>query len=141
MASPGSGNFDHIWRGALFMLNPIIAIPVGILLGVLAGLGVGGGTLLILWLTLVAGADAITARAINLMFFLVAAGSVSLFRWRKGKLDIKVILPAVIAGCIAAALGSWISTNIDKDLLKKFFGILLLMTGLAELFYRPRNAK
>ena len=123
------------------MLNPIIAIPVGILLGVLAGLGVGGGTLLILWLTLIADADTITARAINLMFFLVAAGSVSLFRWRKGKLDIKVILPAVIAGCIAAALGSWISTNIDKDLLKKFFGILLLMTGLAELFYRPRKAK
>lgn len=141
MASPVLGSFDYIWRGALFMLNPMITIPVGILLGILAGLGVGGGTLLIIWLTLIAGTDAITARAINLMFFLVAAGSVSLFRWRKGKLDLKEILPAVIAGCIAAGLGSWVSTQIDKEILRKFFGILLLLTGLREMFYRPRKAK
>ena len=141
MASPGLGNSDHIWRGALFMLSPIITIPVGIILGVLAGLGVGGGTLLILWLTLIAGSDGITARAINLMFFLVAAGSVSLFRWQKGKLEVKEILPAVIAGCIAAGLCSWISTQIDQKMLQKFFGILLLLTGLRELFYRPRKAK
>ena len=123
------------------MLSPFITIPVGIVLGILAGLGVGGGTLLILWLALVAGAEGTTARAINLMFFLVAAGSVSLFRWHKGTLDLKEILPAVIAGCIAAGLCSWLSTQIEQDMLQKFFGILLLFTGLRELFYRPRKAR
>ncbi len=123
------------------MLSPLITIPVGIILSVLAGLGVGGGTLLILWLTLIADTEAVTARAINLMFFLVAAGSVSLFRWRKGSLNIKEILPAVIAGCVAAGLCSWISTQIDQNMLRKFFGVLLLLTGLRELLYRPRNAK
>ena len=123
------------------MLSPLITVPVGIVLGTLAGLGVGGGTLLILWLTLIANMGSVTARAINLMFFLVAAGSVSLLRWQKGTLNIKEILPAVIAGCTAAALCSWVSTQIDQGMLRKFFGILLLLTGLRELFYRPQKAK
>lgn len=123
------------------MLTPLLSIPVGIILGLLAGLGVGGGSLLIIWLTLVAETPHNTARAINLMFFIIAAGTVSVFRWKKGYFDIKTILPAVIAGCIAAGLCSWVSICIDQAVLQKFFGVLLLITGLRELFYRPRKAK
>ena len=124
------------------MLNSsVIAIFVGILLGYLAGLGIGGGSLLILYLTLVLKMDTPSSRAINLMFFITAAGSVSLFRWKKGTLDIKTILPAVISGCLTAALFSYLSNVIDRTLAQKLFGGLLLITGLRELFYRPRKAK
>lgn len=123
------------------MLNPLFSIPVGLVLGFMAGLGVGGGSLLILWLTLTTGMDHNIARAINLMFFLAAAGSVSLFRWRKGDLELKTILPAVVGGCIAAGLCSWLGTQIDHSILQKIFGGLLLITGIRELFYRPRKAK
>lgn len=123
------------------MLTSLLSIPVGLFLGFLAGSGVGGGTLLILWLTLVAKTDPAIARSINLMFFLAAAGSVSIFRWRKGSLDIKAIVPAVISGCITAALCSWIGAMIDQNLLQKLFGVLLLITGSRELFYRPLKAK
>lgn len=129
-------------RGEISMLNSsVIAIFVGILLGYLAGLGIGGGSLLILYLTLVLKMDTPSARAINLMFFITAAGSVSLFRWKKGTLDIKTILPAVISGCLTAALFSFLSNVIDRTLAQKLFGGLLLITGLRELFYRPRKAK
>ena len=84
MASPGIGCTNYIWWGALSLLNILTALFMGIVFGFLAGLGVGGGTLLILWLTMVIGMDHATARAINLMFFLVAAGSVTIIRWRKG---------------------------------------------------------
>ena len=129
-------------RGEISMLNSsVIAIFVGILLGYLAGLGIGGGSLLILYLTLVLKMDTPSARAINLMFFITAAGSVSLFRWKKGTLDIKTILPAVISGCLTAALFSYLSNVIDRMLAQKLFGGLLLITGLRELFYRPQKAK
>lgn len=129
-------------RGEISMLNSsVIAIFVGILLGYLAGLGIGGGSLLILYLTLVLKMDSPSARAINLMFFITAAGSVSLFRWKKGTLNIKTILPAVISGCLTAALFSYLSNVIDRTLAQKLFGGLLLITGLRELFYRPRKAK
>ena len=123
------------------MLNPLLIIAVGILLGLLAGLGVGGGSLLVLWLTFIVGTPQITARAINLMFFIVAGGTVSFFRFKRGHLDIKTIIPAIISGCIAAGLCSWWGMQIDPSILKKIFGILLLITGVRELFYRPRKAK
>ena len=118
-----------------------VTILVGIILGFLAGLGVGGGSLLILWLTLVAGVSAPDARWINLVFFLTAAGSVSIFRWKKGALRIKKLLPAIMAGCICAALFAWLRRYLDARLLQKGFGILLLFTGVRELLYRPRKAK
>jgi uncharacterized membrane protein YfcA len=123
------------------MLTPLLTIPVGLILGFLAGLGVGGGSLLILWLTIIAELPHTEARAINLMFFLAAAGSVSVFRWKKGTLDFKSILPAIVAGCVAAGLCSWLGAKIDQQILKKVFGGLLLFTGIRELFYRPRNAR
>jgi len=118
-----------------------IALLVGAILGYLAGLGVGGGSLLILWLTLVLGFPNQIGRLINLMFFITAAGAVSIFRWRQGTLQLKKILPAIIAGSIAAGIFSWIGLRLDAGLLRKLFGILLLFTGVRELLYRPRNCK
>ena len=124
------------------MLNSIpIAIAAGVLLGYLAGLGIGGGSLLILWLTLVLDTEPNTARAINLMFFITAAGSVSILRWRKGTLQLRKLLPGILAGCIAAGITSQLRFAIDQTLAKKLFGILLLITGIRELCYRPRKAR
>ena len=118
-----------------------IALLVGATLGYLAGLGVGGGSLLILWLTLALHIPHQNARLINLMFFITAAGAVSVFRLHQGKLPIKKILPAIIAGSIAAGVFSWIGFGLDTQLLKKLFGFLLLFTGARELIYRPRNRR
>lgn len=116
----------------------ILALVVGTVLGVLTGLGVGGGSLLVLWLTLCLNYPQSAARGINLLFFLPAAVISCLLRWKQGSLDIKVCLPGMIAGCAAAALGSWISSSVDTALLRRPFGILLLLTGLRELTYRRR---
>lgn len=118
-----------------------VALVTGFLLGILAGLGIGGGSLLILWLTLVLEMDPGTARAINLMFFICAALSVSVFRWKQGTLKLKKILPAILAGCTAAALFAWLGVRLDTLLARKLFGLLLLAAGIRELFYRPRKAK
>ena len=121
--------------------NPILLISVGIILGFLSGIGVGGGSLLMLWLTLVTGMAHADARCINLLFFIPCAIVASFFRWKQGSLDLTRILPAVIAGCISAAVFSAISNAVDTALLKKLFGVLLLLTGLRELLYRPRKAR
>ena len=118
-----------------------IAVLAGILLGFLSGLVIGGGSLLMLWLTLVLGMDHASARGINLLFFVPSALIACLFRWKQGALQWKQILPAIIAGCAAAAVFSWLSMYLDTPVIKKLFGILLIATGLRELFYRPRKAR
>lgn len=119
---------------------PFILI-VGCALGFLSGLGVGGGSLLMLWLTLVVNMEHSVARSINLLFFIPSAVIASIFRWKQGALDVKKILPAIIAGCLSAACFALISKQIDVSLIKKLFGILLLLTGVRELLYRPRKAR
>ena len=119
----------------------VICLVVGTVLGFLSGLGVGGGSLLVLWLTLVMGMDPQIARSVNLLFFLPSAFISCCLRRRQGSLDLKQILPAVISGCAAAALCAWISTDLDTSVLRKGFGILLLAAGLRELVYRPRKAR
>ena len=122
------------------MLNSVaVILIVSTVLGFLAGIGVGGGSLLILWLTLVVGLEHSQARIINLLFFLPSALIACLFRWKQGSLKISNVAPAIIAGCIAAVLGSWLSFYLDVVLLQKLFGGLLILTGIRELLYKPKK--
>lgn len=124
------------------MLNSLwILLPISTVLGFLSGLGTGGGSLLILWLTLALNMPQSDARIINLLFFIPSALIACLFRWKQGKLRFQNVLPAIISGCVAAGVFSFISTQMDISMIRKLFGILLLFTGIRELFYRPRKAK
>ena len=111
-----------------------VSLIIGTVLGFLAGLGTGGGSLLILWLTFVLGMDSSEARTINLLFFLPAAVISTLFRWKQGRVDLKRLLPAMIAGCICAGIFAFIAMNLHLTVLKKLFGGMLLATGCRELF-------
>lgn len=119
----------------------LFPVLIGILLGGLSGLGVGGGSLLMLWLTLVTGAEQEYARLMNLMFFIPCALAVSFFRWRQGKLDWSITLSAVAAGCVGAIAGNLWRQHLDLALLRKIFGILFILCGTRELLYRPRKSR
>lgn len=115
----------------------MVTILIGTLLGFLSGMGIGGGSLLLLWLTLVMQTDPYTARQINLLFFLPAAGVACYYRIKQGKLTFnKTILP-VVAGCLGALVGTGISGIFRTALLKKILGALLLFCGVRELLWKP----
>ena len=114
----------------------VITLLVGTALGFLTGLGVGGGSLLMVWLTAVLEMDSVTARSINLLFFLPGAAIAILFRKQQGKIQWKNALPPALAGCIAAAVCSSFSTAVDNSWLQKVFGVILIIAGLRELFRR-----
>lgn len=115
-----------------------LAAAVGLVLGLLAGLGIGGGSLLMLWLTLIVGMPPEDARCVNLMFFIPCALCSSLFRLKQVDLPIKNILLPMALGCLMAAGCSFLSNQLNTDILKKIFGFLLLFTGVKELLYKPK---
>lgn len=123
------------------MAGFLISLLIATLLGFLAGMGVGGGSLLLLWLTQVAMLEQTQARIINLLFFLPAALVATCFQAKSRSIDLKTSVTAAVTGCGAALLGTLLSRNMDMALLKKLFGGLLILTGVREIFYRPRNAK
>lgn len=116
-----------------------VALVIATALGFLTGLGVGGGSLLLLWLTAVLHWPPEQARGMNLLFFLPSALISCYFRKKQGLLKPKQLLPGIIAGCLAAGITAWLTRNLDTAVLKKLFGILLLVTGTRELFSRRKS--
>ncbi len=119
----------------------MITIVVGVALGFLSGLGIGGGSLLILWLTLIQNVDPATARGINLLFFIPSALIAAAFRWKQGDLPLQKILPGILMGCISAFIFSMLSTRLDAAILKKLFGAMLIITGIRELYYKTKEKR
>ena len=118
-----------------------VAISVGIVLGFLSGLGFGGGSLLMVWLTAVLSWSIQDARAVNLLFFLPSAIIACIIRYKKGMLNWKTVLPAIISGCLFAVAGNAVSNWINTITLQKLFGVLLILAGTKEIFYRERKAR
>ena len=113
----------------------------GLACGVLSGMGIGGGTLLMVWMTAVEGMARESAQGINLLYFIPTAAVSLYFHGKNRLLRPKVILPAALIGSVTAALAAWLARDMDTELLRKMFGGFLLLVGLRELFYRERKAK
>ena len=123
------------------MVNFAASLLVATVMGFLAGMGVGGGSLLLLWLTQVVTLEQAQARIINLLFYLPAAIVASVIRKKQNKVAMKPAVWAIATGCTAALLLTLVSRVIDVTLLKKLLGGLLILTGIREVFYRPRKAR
>lgn len=123
------------------MTGWLLPLAVGFGTGILSAWGVGGGTLLLLLMTLFLGVDQTTAQGINLLYFLPTAG-VSLFFHRKNGLLDKIALKAAIPlGIAAAAAGAFAATAIDTVLLRRPFGVFLLFAAVMTLRGTKRQKK
>ena len=111
-----------------------LALLTGLATGVLSAFGVGGGTLLVLCLTLLAGMEQTAAQGINLLYFLPTSASSLPAHFKNGFVDKAAALPAILAGVPATALAAWAATGLDLELLRRLFGGYLLVIGLCELF-------
>lgn len=114
----------------------LLTLLISTLLGLLSGLGIGGGSLMILWLTLVEKLDFPDAKALNLLFFVPPAILSTLIRVFRKELSLKKILPAALAGSASAFVFSQLSSGWDASLLRRLFGVLLLFTAWKELRYK-----
>ena len=113
---------------------PLLA---GAAAGVLSGFGVGGGTLLLIYMTAFAGVEQTLAQGINLLYFLPTAATALPSHIKNGFVVWRAALPAVAAGLLGTALAAWAATALDVALLRRLFGAFLLYIGVTELFRRP----
>ncbi len=93
----------------------------GILSGMAGSMGLGGGTVLLLYLTLFAGVDQLTAQGINLIFFLPIAVLALVLHGRNGLIAWKDAIAIALLGLAGAAAGTILSGWIDGDVLQKDF--------------------
>ncbi|MGE4275971.1 MAG: sulfite exporter TauE/SafE family protein [Lawsonibacter sp.] len=118
------------------MTDWLLPLAVGAATGVLSGFGVGGGTLLLVYMTVFAGLDQHLAQGINLLYFLPAGLMALPSHIKNGYIQKPVLLPAISAGLVCAVLAAWGATALDVALLRKCFGGFLVVIGAMELFGR-----
>ena len=93
----------------------LVPFLAGAATGILSGFGVGGGTLLLIYMTAFAGLPQEQAQGINLLYFLPAAAASLPAHAKNGFLEKPVLLPAIAAGLACAALGAWTATGMDTS--------------------------
>ena len=111
------------------MRDILLPLLCGLGTGVLSAWGVGGGTLLLLCMTLFLGVEARQAQAINLAFFLPTAAAGLLLHRTNGYLDAPAIRPAAPPAVLAALAGALLALELDAEALRAPFGLFLLWAG------------
>lgn len=117
----------------------IVAVLAGLATGVLSGFGVGGGTLLLVYMTQVAGLDQHLAQGVNLLYFLPAALMALPGHAKHGYIEKKALLPAIGGGLVCALPGVWAASVMDTQLLGKCFGVFLVVIGARELLSKEKQ--
>lgn len=114
------------------------------LTGILASLGLGGGMVLIIYLTLFASMAQLQAQGINLIFFLPIAALALILHTKNKLVEWKKILPAILTGSVAVSFSSLCANRIGSDWLQKAFAVFLILAGayaLVQSFRKKSSAQ
>lgn len=110
------------------------AVAASFLSAIIAALGMGGGSVLIIYLTAYLGLEQLAAQGINLVFFLPAAAVALIFHQKHGLVRWRVALPCALLGLVGVYFGQLFAMRVGSQMLGKFFGGFLLLIGIREVF-------
>ena len=119
----------------------MLTILIGALSGIISGMGIGGGAILIPALTMIIGIDQKLAQGINLVYFLPTAVIALIIHIKNKNADLKTAVIIGICGIAGAIGGSLFSMRLENDILRRMFGIFLLLIGLREIYKGIKSFK
>ena len=122
------------------MLTLLAAAAAGLVCGVLSGFGIGGGSLLMVWMTAVLSMEQRAAQGVNLLYFLPCAACALIFHIKNKQIVWRAVIPAALAGCLTAIPVSLLASTLDTGLLRKLFGGFLLLVGISEVFFKGKKS-
>lgn len=109
-------------------------ILIGIISGFVSGMGMGGGTILILCLSMFLGIEQHVAQATNLVFFIPTSIVAIIINIKQKNVNFKIAIPIAISGIIGAVIGAICSSKTDVRRLKKYFGVFLGLIAIWEIY-------
>ena len=99
----------------------------------------GGGAVLIIYLTVFKNVEQLQAQGINLLFFIpIASLAVIIYAFKK-QIKWRITIPLAVGGIIGAAGGFWLTDIIGGNFTAKLFGGFLILLGVKELFFKSKN--
>ena len=108
-------------------------VILGIISGIVTGLGMGGGSILIILLTAFMGVEQHSAQATNLIFFIPTAIISIIVHFKNRNVESKIGRSLLFPVVIGSTVGALLTLRIQTQKLKKYFGIFLLAVGILEM--------
>ncbi|MBR1779667.1 MAG: sulfite exporter TauE/SafE family protein [Clostridia bacterium] len=115
-------------------MNILISSTVAIFSGFLASMGFGGGSFLIIYLTLFKNVPQILSQGINLIFFIPISVVALALHHKRNLIVWKYAVTFAIIGILGALSGYFILDLIDPYILRKLLGLFLLIIGSIQIF-------
>ncbi len=112
----------------------MLAILFGFIAGMVTGLGMGGGTILILLLSVFMGLEQHIAQATNLIFFIPTSLSAIFINLKQKNINVKLAIIISTFGVIGSVIGSCISEKISSEMLRKCFAVFVFVIALHETY-------
>ncbi len=123
------------------MSEVLVLFLASFLSGVIGAMGLGGGGVLILYLTIFLKMEQLAAQGTNLIFFIPIALLAVVIYAAKRQIEYKKILPFILGGLPTTLFAGFIANKMDTTLLSKIFGGFVLLFGLWQLFKRDDKTK
>lgn len=116
----------------------IILLIIGSITGIMAGmLGIGGGLIVIPALVMVMGMSQQAAQGTSLAMMLPPIGILAAYNYYKaGHVDIKIALVLAVTFIIGSYFGSRLAVKLPQEVLKKIFGVFLLLVAVKMLLWK-----
>ena len=111
----------------------MILTLIGFFAGIIGGMGMGGGTILIPALILFANIDPKMAQSINLLSSIPMTIFALIIHIKNKNVVFSLVIPIAVFGVLGAIFGSFIANYLSSEILKKAFGIFLLIIGCIEI--------
>ena len=116
-------------------------IVAGIIGGIVAGMGMGGGTLTIPILTIFLKYEQLRAQGINLIAFLPMSVVAIIIHIKNKLVDFKSTWALALVGCVFSLGGALTANHISNGILKKLFALFLIGLGIWQFIEMKRNQK
>lgn len=117
----------------------IAALLAGLLSGIIGAMGLGGGAVLIIYLSVFTGTEQLASQGINLMFFIpIGLLAVVIYAFKK-QIKWKTTLLLAAWGLLGAVIGLMLTDLLGGELTAKLFGGLLILIGIKEIFCKNSN--
>lgn len=100
----------------------------------LSGMGIGGGGLFVVYLSVVRNFPQLICQGINLAVFIFSSAFACGVNSKKRKLNFPLCIFLSVCGCVGALLGGGFAGMINDNVLRLVFGVFLIATSIISIY-------
>lgn len=123
------------------MENWILLVIIALFSGIIAGMGIGGGSIFILLTTIFSIFEHKEAQSYNLIMFVIVGIFATISNFKNKNIDKNLLKKLIIPVVLGSIIGIILVKRIDEKILKYIFYGFMLLVGFYEIISSLKNIK